>query len=354
MDAPAQAGSGAVPPPLPSPGPPADGFASGLKKRYVLLAGAAYGLLMRLAFGLPMFSSDVRSDTASQAMLWSFVCLVPLLIGALAVYFPGGRPRTIPYAILAPWLPILLFVGGTALLLIEGSVCIAMALPLFLGIGSVGGLLMWCLLRFYRPSNMAMSVLLFAPLLLGLWERELPLPDAMRSADASVQIDAPPEAIWALISDAEAIRPAEMQDGLAYRIGVPYPQSARTVDTAQGRVRRLRWDRGVRFDEPISHWQPNRYIRWSYSFPPGAIPADALDEHIVIGGRYFDLVDTSYRLTPIGQGTRLDIHVTYRVSTNFNWYSATWARLLVDDAAGTILGFYKRRAETAGNPEGRS
>jgi hypothetical protein len=179
----------------------------------------------------------------------------------------------------------------------------------------------------------------------GLWERDQPLPAALHTADASVQIHANPEAIWRLINDARAIQPGEMEKGLAYRIGLPLPQSAQTIKTVQGRVRKLRWDRGVKFDEPISDWRENRYIRWTYSFPPGAIPADALDEHVVIGGRYFDLVDTSYQLTPQGEETRLDIHVTYRISTNFNWYAETWGRVLVDDAAGTILGFYKRRAE---------
>lgn len=334
------------------PSVPRSGFGSGLKKRYAFAFGALYGLLMRGAFGLPLFATGGRSSAASEAMLWSFVCLVPLLIGALTVYFSGGRQRSLGYAFIAPWLPILAFVGGTALLLIEGSICIAMALPLFLGVSSLGGVAMWGVMKLYRPSVSAMSVLLFLPLLVGLWEREQPLPDMLQVADASVQIDAPPEAIWTLINHADAIRPVEMQSGLAYRIGVPYPQSAETVDTPQGRVRKLRWDKGVRFDEPINAWEENRFIRWTYSFPEGAIPADALDEHVVIGGKYFDLVDTSYRLTPAGTGTRLDIHVTYRVSTNFNWYANTWGRLLVDDAAETILQFYKHRAEASGASRG--
>ncbi|MEO6103991.1 MAG: SRPBCC family protein [Pseudoxanthomonas sp.] len=329
---------------------PVAGFGSNLQKRYVFLAGAAYGLLMRMVFGMPFFGSSELNSSASQAMLWSFVCLVPLLIGALTVYFPGGRQRSLVYALIAPWISILMFVGGTALLLIEGSICIAMALPLFLATGSVGGLAMWGVLRFYRPSPSTMAMLLVLPLLGGAWERNQPLPQVLHTADASLQVAAAPEEIWQLINHAYSIQPAEMREGLAYRIGVPYPQSAQTVETAQGRVRKLRWDKGVRFDEPISDWEENRFVRWSYSFPPDAIPADALDEHVLIGGKYFDLVDTSYRLTPMGTGTRMDIHVTYRISTNFNWYANLWGRVLVDDAARTILRFYKRRAEAADQP----
>ncbi len=37
----------------------------------------------------------------------------------------------------------------------------------------------------------------------------------------------------------------------------------------------------------------------------------------------------------------------YRVSTGFNWYALPAGRLLVDDAARTILRFYKRCSEAA-------
>lgn len=332
---------------LPADPAPQSGFGTDLKKRYVFLIGALYGLAMRLMFALPLFAEHPGLAGAGEAMLWSFVCLVPMLIGALTVYFSGGRPRTWTYAIVAPWVPVLAFVVGTAVLLIEGSICIAMALPLFLGLGSVGGLAMWGVLKAYRPSPATMGALLALPLALGWWERGQPLPDALHHSDASVLIQAPPEAVWRQINRVDAIQPAEMREGLAYRIGMPYPQSAQTEGTSDGRVRRVRWDKGIGFDEPILDWEENRYVRWGYSFPPGTFPPEALDEHVVIGGRYFDLVDTSYRLTPQGAATRLDMRVSYRISTNFNWYANAWGRWLVGDSARTILRFYKQRAEAS-------
>jgi hypothetical protein len=164
-------------------------------------------------------------------------------------------------------------------------------------------------------------------------------------AEQSVQIRARPEVVWQLINHARDIRPEEMREGLAWRIGVPLPQAAETTREGVGGVRELRWAKGVRFDEPITDWEPNRYIRWSYRFTPKSFPPGALDEHVLIGGEHFDLVDTSYRLTPTPAGTRMDIRVSYRVSTHFNWYAAPFGRLLVDDAARTILAFYRHRAE---------
>ena len=312
---------------------------------YLFLAGAGYGLLMRAVFMLPLFKHS-SAGSASGAMLGSFLFLVPLLIGMLTVYRLVPAQRTWGKALLLPWIPTLLFIAGTALLLIEGSICIIMALPIFLATASLGGFVMWLVMKFAVPPKSVMNTFLVLPALAGLYERDLPLRDVRETSDASVHIAAPPQAIWQLINRAERIVPAEMENGWAYRIGVPHPLEAVTVDTAAGRVRKLRWEQGVHFDEPILDWDENHYIRWRYEFAADSIPSGALDEHVAVGGRYFDLIDTSYKLDPEGDGTRLSIHVTYRVSTGFNWYAAHLARWLVDDSARTILAFYQRRCES--------
>jgi hypothetical protein len=314
---------------------------------WVLLAGAGYGLLMRLLFVLSVFRANVNNAGDSGVMLASFVFLTPLLLGAFAVYLLPPAQRTFGRCLIAPWLPLLVFVAGTAILLIEGSICIAMALPIFLIMASLGGLLGGLILRFTTPARSTVGAVLLLPLLFGLAERGVPLPDHLGDTEESIHIDAAPETIWHLINDATDIQPDEMAQGLAWRIGVPFPQEAVTVDVDGGRVRKLHWDHGVHFDEPILDWVENRYIRWRYVFAADSVPPGALDEHVRIGGRHFDLIDTSYRLTPEQGGTRLAIHVSYRVSTHFNAYAGAWADWLVGDAARTILAFYQRRAEAS-------
>jgi len=311
---------------------------------FVLAAGALYGLTMRAVFGLALFR-DTAAGKAGGAMLSSFLFCVPLAIGFYTVYRLPLERRTWGKALIVPWLPTLAFLAGTALLLIEGSICIVMAAPIFLAMASLGGFLMWLVMKVSAPPKSVANSVLILPALLGLYERDVPLRDHLGDSESSIHIDAPAATIWSLINRAENIAPAEMADGWAYRIGVPHPLEAVTVDSAQGRVRKLRWERGVHFDEPILDWDENRYIRWRYVFAPDSIPPGALDEHVTIGGRYFDLIDTSYKLDPEGTGTRLTIHVTYRVSTGFNWYAARLARWLVDDSARTILAFYQHRGE---------
>jgi len=310
--------------------------------------GALYGLAMRLAFGSRWLDHGA-GHLATGPMLGAFVVLVPVLIGVFTVHAVRRRPPGLAFAVFAPWVPTICFAIGTGVVLIEGSICIVMALPIFCVVSSLGGLLCWVVLKFVDVPQGGVNALLLLPLLLAWPESQQPLPQALQRSAEAVHIAAPPSVVWGLINNATAIRPDEMRDGLAYRIGLPYPVEAVTRQTAAGRVRKLRWGGGVAFDEPITAWEENRSIAWTYAFAPDSFPPGTLDEHVVIGGRYFDLVDTSYRLVPEHGGTRLEIAVDYRVSTHFNWYAAAVGRLLVDDAARTILRFYQRRAEAGGN-----
>jgi len=316
-----------------------------MNKFPIFALGAVYGLSMRFAFGLFSFLNPYNHSFANGPMMWSFVVLVPLLIGLYTVYAARDKSPSFGFALFGPWVPLLCFVGGTALLLIEGSICIAMALPVFCLLASLGGVLGWIVIAVIKPKPGVMNSLMLLPLLSGYVESQIQLPQEIHHSATSIYVAAKPEIIWHLINNATHIQPDEMKSGWAYRIGVPYPVEAITQTAADGHVRKLRWAKEVSFDEPITAWEENHFIRWSYSFRPDSFPKGALDEHVLIGGKYFDLVDTSYTLIPEADGTRLSIEIAYRVSTNFNWYSAWWGRMLVEDSAETILNFYKNRSE---------
>lgn len=74
----------------------------------------------------------------------------------------------------------------------------------------------------------------------------------------------------------------------------------------------------------------------------------ALDDHVSIGGKYFDLRYTSFELTPINdQQTKLTLKIDYRISTEVNFYANQIAQLMVHDFSNVILDFYKNRSEQA-------
>jgi hypothetical protein len=71
-----------------------------------------------------------------------------------------------------------------------------------------------------------------------------------------------------------------------------------------------------------------------------------LDDHVRIGGRYFDVIDTAYTIGEIPIGSSLRVVMHYRVSTNFNWYVRPIAAFLVTNFENTALAFYAHRAES--------
>jgi hypothetical protein len=176
--------------------------------------------------------------------------------------------------------------------------------------------------------------------------QHLPTPDEHGIVERTLRVHAPARVVWRHLHEATEIEPHEVADAWAFRIGVPLPVSGITRETLQGRVRESRWGKGVRFDEIIQDWQPERHVRWTYRFTADSFPPGALDDHVLIGGHYFDLLDTSYSLAPRGESTLIAIRIHYRISTQFNLYANWVAQALLGNFADVILRMYKNRSES--------
>jgi len=144
--------------------------------------------------------------------------------------------------------------------------------------------------------------------------------------------------------EARDIKPGEIGSAWMYRIGVPVPESATTTLSDGTRVRHITMGRGIQFDQVAAVWEPNVRVRWTYQFSDDSFPPGSVDEHVLIGGDYFDVIDTEYALQPVANGTLLRVRMSYRVSTAFNWYALPIARWLVGNFEETALGFYAQRA----------
>jgi hypothetical protein len=335
-----QSGSPATQPPLPD----AEPFAKPPKllpfaKRYPILAGALLGVLLRLAF-------SGSAGSSWSAMAGAFIFLVPLFIGMVTVYLAERqRRRSWGYYLGAPFVGTTLFVVGTMVIMIEGVICAIVIIPMFAVLGSLGGLVMGITCRLTnwpKPMVYSFGVL---PLLLGAFGGQLPVPDNFGQIERSIHVAAPPAAVWAQLHSTMDIRPDEVGHGWAYRIGVPLPLSGVMHDTPQGKVRKIAMGKGVHFDGVVQEWQPERYVRWTYRFHLDSFPPGALDDHVLIGGHYFDLIDTAYELVPTQAGTQLTVRIKYRVSTQFNLYADWVAQSLLGNFGDVAIDFYRRRSE---------
>lgn len=314
-----------------------------LRQLWPVAAGALTGVALRLGF-------SGRGGEAYTPMMASFLFLVPTLVGATAAYFDErngpGRPST---QFVLGALANLAFVAGTLAVMIEGLICAILIVPLFMLVGGLGAILMgWVYRRFRRPDR-TLYTLAALPLLLGAVEQHVPLPVEVHSEERSRIVQATPERVWRELENAREIRPDEVEHAWMYRIGVPLPEAGLTEQTAEGPVRHVTMGRGIHFDQVATLWRPQEHVRWTYRFAADSFPPHALDDHVRIGGHYFDLIDTDYQLTPRPDGsTELQIRMRYRVSTMFNWYALPIARWLISNFEEVILGFYAHRAEATG------
>ena len=238
-----------------------------------------------------------------------------------------------------------LFVIGTMVIRVEGLICAVLAVPLFGLVGGLGGILMGAVCRWTKWPRPAIYSFAALPLLLGGLEQNLPLPQDVRSVDRICIVSASPESVWKNLTVARDIRPDEIGTAWMYRIGVPLPSSAVTELADGTQVRHITMGKGIQFNQIAADWQPNRRVPWIYRFTNDSFPPGALDDHVRIGGEYFDVIDTEYVLRKVNAGTELRVTMRYRVSTAFNWYTQPIAEFLVGNFEEAALRFYTIRAE---------
>ena len=302
-----------------------------------VVAGFLYGVFAR-------FAADARHmEDWFGVMTLAFVSLVPLALGFLTV---RTHPRpSWAYRLFAPWLPGTAMLAFCMLMGWEGSVCIIMGLPFVFTFSSLGGILGgWRLLR-GRGASLAMAVLPFA---IGPIEHGVPAPDRIRRVETSIDIQAPASAVWAQVVEVPAIRPEETRPALFTRLGFPRPLHATLDHAGVGGHRYARFERGVLFIETITDWVPERHLRFTIDAQTDSIPPTTLDEHVTIGGRYFDVLTGDYRLEPRSDGA-LRLHLTseLRLTTHFNLYAQPWVDAIMRSIQRNILGVLKARAERA-------
>jgi hypothetical protein len=311
-------------------------------------AGFLYGLVVRAFFGFnvgkPIF----------QVMSLAFLFGVPFVVGFLVVAI-AERRRPIPWTLwlVLPWLPALLSLGAALTLGWEGLICIFLWIPLFLFLSTLGGLVagIWRRLQRRRLGGRTIAAALLLPLAAAPLERLAPTPLEVRTVDTVIEIAADPGTVWREIVDVPLIRAEEHRRAWTHAIGFPRPIAASSVDRGVGAVRHATFERGVLFVETITVWEPERALAFAIRADP--IPPGTLDEHVTVGGPYFDVLEGRYRIEPVGPGrVRLHLASRHRLSTHFNLYSGLWTDAILRETQAYILDVIRRRAETAPVPPG--
>ena len=314
-----------------------------------VVLGTIFGVFLRLLLGTKLLQPYGAVDRNGLVTL-SFLLLGPLYTGFITIQIAERtQPRSVPEWILAPWAPILLSAAVTLVFFLEGYICIVMALPIMLACSSLGGVIAGLLARHGRRlSSSTLSSLALLPLVLAPAESLRLAPVQTRTVASSILIHAPASVVWQNIARVPAISPSELRPSWAHRIGFPRPVEATLSFPGVGGVRHATFEHGLTFLETVNVWQPGDRLAFYIRADTANIPPSTLDEHITIGGPYFDVLDGEYRLEPLPNGAIL-LHLTSheRLSTDLNGYAGLWTDAVMQNLQTSILEVIQHRCEAA-------
>lgn len=316
-------------------------------------AGALLGCLYRLIFSFNWWQQH------ATVMTVGFLLLVPFCMGYVAVeqYLRTSTREEIHWAdwFFLPWLSVLITMAVSVAVKWEGLICLIFAAPIMMFSSVAGGVL--ARLGSKRLKNRASGrVSAFAlPLLAILVESQFPSPWTIRTVETDSLIHAPAAVVWNNIKSVSAITPSELPESWVSRIGFPKPVAATLSHQGLGGIRKASFTGGVFFTETIVRWKPESDLQFSIRANTSSIPTTTLDEHVTIGGAFFDVLDGEYRLEPRPDGIWLRLISRERVSTHFNPYAGAWTDAVMRSIQKEILEVIRKRCERqSANPTGRA
>ncbi|MDF1824852.1 MAG: SRPBCC family protein [Verrucomicrobiales bacterium] len=315
-----------------------------LTSSLIVFAGSGiYALLMRVLFGL-----DRLADVLPIVSL-AFLIFLPIGLGAL-VTFLGYRivEKNAFWIYAAPALTILGGVLLMALFKVEAVLCIVVALPVMAPLSILGGWIISLILK-KRDGRLQVSFLALLPLAIAPLESKWEKPHEQLTVIDTIDIDASADTVWSQIASVPRISTEELPFQWIYLLDFPKPVSAE-IDREEVGGRRLAvFEREVTFFEVVTEWNEGKALAFTIEADPEFIPHTAFDQHIIVGGRFYDVLDGRYEIDPLHEGgCRLHLTSTHRLSTPFNSYAGWWSEWVMRQVQGSILDVIKTRCEAAG------
>lgn len=302
-----------------------------------------YAVLLRLVFGVRTWQD------LFPVMSVTFLLCLPFLTGMLTIYLSDkAKADRLAYRIFVPWIPILLFFLITLALAWEGWACWIMVLPLFLFAASIGGLIGGYLKKREKKNRVYASLLPLLPLLISPLEQQIGAATGTYKAYTFIDIEAPADVIWNHVTRVYTIPQSQDKGWLTRTLGFPRPVRAELNYNGVGAYRKAIFTNGLVFHETVTEYRDQEKMVFSIKAYPHEIPATTLDEHVAIGGQYFDVLTGTYELEQIKPGTyRLHLWSYFKLNTTFNFYARWWAAWIMKDIQHNILQIQKIRSENS-------
>jgi len=308
------------------------------------ILGAAYGVFARFVFGLGVLGNFF------EVMSAAFIIGVPLALGFITVWFgESGKSNKWWLWIILPWLSSLACLACALALAWEGLICIVLLLPLILVLSSIGGLIAGICLRIFkskRDRHYCVAIVALLPFAASPIEQLQSINSETRTVRTQIEIQSDAQTVWNQIRSVPLITEKEQSFSFSHLIGFPRPLEAKLVGQGVGAVRLATFEKGVLFVETINEWDSPHRLSFSIRADTKDIPPSTFDKHVIIGGKYFDVLTGTYWIENVGNGdVILHLSSSQRLSTRFNFYSHYWTDYLMADLQDYILGIIKKRCE---------
>lgn len=309
------------------------------------IAGAAIGCFFRWVVG-----GSQTSQRYFLVMTIGFLAVVPLSMGYVAVdtYLRRTPSEQVYWAewLFLTWASVLIAMAVALAVGWEGRICVAFAAPAMLVFAMIGGLIarwMWAAIRGRAQGRLSAFAL---PLLVLLVEAHIAPVQEIRTVQTEIMIHAPASVVWDNIKSVRAIGASELPGAWVTRLGFPKPVEATLSHDGVGGVRNAMFTGGLVFTETVNRWEPNSDLRFSIHANTDAIPPSTLDEHVTIGGAYFDVLEGEYQLENRPDGVLLHLSSHERLSTHFNPYAGVWTDAVMRSIQKQILEVIRVRSES--------
>ena len=318
---------------------------------FAICAGACLGLTFRYLLGGPTVQAhNVRlMNIIAPIVSIGFLAVLPMVMGYLSVIeylraTPAEQVRAHKWFFL-PWGSVALSMAVSVLVKWEGRICLLFAGPIMLLFSLLGGFvarILWGKLGDRSPGRVTAVAV---PLLALLIEAHIPNPYEIRTVQTDLLIHAPARGVWDNIKSVRMIEARELPPSWIQRTGFPRPLEAVLSHEGIGGVREASFSGGLVFKETVNHWETDRDLRFSIRANTESIPRSTLDEHVTIGGDFFDVLDGEYALEQRADGVLLHLRSRERLSTHLNPYAGVWTDAVMRAIQRQIVEVIRHRAE---------
>ncbi|WP_051416958.1 hypothetical protein [Sediminibacterium salmoneum] len=161
-----------------------------------------------------------------------------------------------------------------------------------------------------------------------------------------IDIQSSPEKIWSNVTRVKGIATDQDKGWLTKLLGFPRPVKAELNYEGVGAYRKAEFTNGLVFHETVTEYEHQKKMVFTIKANPHEIPSTTLDQHVVVGGQFFDVLNGTYELEKLKDGFyRLHLYSFFKMNTTFNFYASWWARWIMQDIQNNILQVEKQRAE---------